>query len=167
MSSIYITLTLILVVCCYLGTRRLKSSSSKSSGPLYCPVIRPRPKGAYAMIATPSSRAVFRRANLSSSISRVNGEYSTCKADIGCTAWARRSVLAEHSEIPRYLTFPALRNDVSRSILWQILWCWLTWQTQPLHPRCANQTKIRQGTTVSRICCGHTSIGTVESARWR
>ena len=43
----------------------------------YFPVSKPRPTGEYATILTPSSRHVFRRAFFSSSMSSVNGEYST------------------------------------------------------------------------------------------
>jgi hypothetical protein len=60
------------------------------------------------MTATPSSRAVARSPILGSSMSSANGEYSTWMAVIGCTACARRSVVAEHSDKPRYVTFPAL-----------------------------------------------------------
>lgn len=60
------------------------------------------------MIVTPSSLATFISPIFGSSMSRVKGEYSTCKAEMGCTAWARRRVAAEHSERPMYLTLPDL-----------------------------------------------------------
>lgn len=37
--------------------------------------------------------------------------YSIWTAVIGCTLYARRSVVAEHSDSPRYLTFPSLTNS--------------------------------------------------------
>ncbi len=79
----------------------------------YLPVRKPRPRGAYATIATPSSRAVLSRPIFSSSMSSVKGEYSTSSAAMGWTACARRRVAAEHSEIPRYLTLPCLQKSVS------------------------------------------------------
>lgn len=42
------------------------------------------------------------------SVSSVKGLYSIWTAAIGWTAWARRSVLDEHSERPRWRTLPAL-----------------------------------------------------------
>lgn len=39
----------------------------------------------------------------------VKGAYSNWTADIGWTAWARRRVSSEHSEIPMYFTLPALK----------------------------------------------------------
>jgi hypothetical protein len=73
------------------------------------PESMPRPRGEYATIVTPSSRAVLRRSIFGSSMSSENGEYSIWRALIGCTACARRSVDAEHSERPRYLTLPCLQ----------------------------------------------------------
>ena len=61
-------------------------------------------------MATPSSRQVFRRAILGSSMSIVNGEYSTWTVEIGWTLQARRSDSDEHSLKPRYLTLPALKR---------------------------------------------------------
>ncbi len=45
----------------------------------------------------PSSRVVGR---IRSSTSRVQSEYSVCRAEIGCTAWARRTVSGAASERP-------------------------------------------------------------------
>ena len=78
----------------------------------YLPVRRPRPRGEYATTVIPSSRAAFRRPSLGSSISRQKGEYSTCRAEMGCTACARRKVSSEHSESPIYFTFPALEAEI-------------------------------------------------------
>lgn len=60
----------------------------------------------------PSSLAALNSPIFSSSMSSVKGEYSTWMAEMGCTAWARRSVAAEHSERPRYLTFPSLNPQL-------------------------------------------------------
>ena len=51
---------------------------------------------------------------VSSSISKVKGEYSTWMAEMGWTACALRRVEAEISESPRCLTFPALDRMSSR-----------------------------------------------------
>lgn len=61
-------------------------------------------------MVTPNSLAVSNNAILGSSMSKTKGEYSTCTADIGWTACARRRALAEHSERPRYLTLPSLQK---------------------------------------------------------
>ena len=58
----------------------------------------------------PSSRHV---ASTSSSGSRVHREYSDCTAAIGCTAWARRIVAGDASEIPRWRTLPASTSSDS------------------------------------------------------
>ena len=73
-------------------------------------MTRPLPRGEYATILTPSSLAVFRSPTVSSSISKVKGEYSTWIAEMGWTACALRRVEAEISESPRYLIFPALER---------------------------------------------------------
>ena len=73
-------------------------------------MTRPLPRGEYATILTPSSLAVFKRPMVSSSMSKVKGEYSTWMAEMGWTACALRRVEAEISESPRYLTFPALEK---------------------------------------------------------
>ena len=62
------------------------------------------------MILTPSSLAVFKSPIVSSSISKVKGEYSTSMAAIGWMACALRRVEAEISESPRCLSFPALER---------------------------------------------------------
>jgi hypothetical protein len=74
------------------------------------PVRRPRPSGEYANIVTPSSRAAVKTAIFGSSLSKVNGEYSTWIADIGWTLCARRRVSPVHSQIPMYLTLPSLQR---------------------------------------------------------
>ena len=70
--------------------------------------MRPLPRGEYATILAPSSLAVFKSPIVSSSMSKVKGEYSTSMAAMGWMAWARRRVEAEISESPMCLTFPAL-----------------------------------------------------------
>lgn len=72
------------------------------------PVRIPRPSGEYATTVIPSSRQTSRTPICGSSISRLNGEYSTSTAATGCTAWARRIVAAETSESPIYLILPFL-----------------------------------------------------------
>jgi len=49
---------------------------------------------------------------VSSSMSKVKGEYSTSTAEMGWIAWALRRVEAEISETPRCLTFPALERVI-------------------------------------------------------
>lgn len=99
------------------------SSASNSSKLLIWPAKNPRPIGENATTDTPSSRQVSKRPLVS--ISKVHGLYddvirrtkvdercykaylySTWTAVIGCTLWARRRVSAEHSDKPRYFTFP-------------------------------------------------------------
>lgn len=46
-------------------------------------------------------------------MSSVQGLYSTCTAEMGWMAWARRRVVDEISERPRYLTFPSLYGHKS------------------------------------------------------
>lgn len=77
----------------------------------YVPVMRPRPSGEYAMILIPSSRAALSSPIFGSSMSSVKGEYSTCSAEMGCTACARRRVCSETSDSPMYLTLPALKSN--------------------------------------------------------
>jgi len=62
------------------------------------------------MILTSSSLAVFKSPMVSSSMSKVKGEYSTWIAEMGWTACALRRVEAEISESPMCLTFPALER---------------------------------------------------------
>lgn len=100
-------------------TPLLMSPAVKASELLYAPVSIPRPSGQYAMIATPSSRHAASSPTSGRSISSVNGEYSTCSAWIGCTAYARRSVSAPQEDIARYLTLPSLRGGgVSGGVLY-------------------------------------------------
>ena len=72
------------------------------------PVSRPRPSGLYATSAMPSSWHAWKIPTFS--VSSVKAAYSNCAAEIGWTACARRSVSNEHSEMPRYLTLPALER---------------------------------------------------------
>lgn len=97
-------------------TALLISPAVKASEFLYAPVSIPRPSGQYAMMETPSSRHAFSSPTSGRSISRQNGEYSTCSAWIGCTAYARRSVSSPQDERARYLTLPSLRG-------WSQRWC--------------------------------------------
>ena len=85
-----------------------QSLLSKSSGGFDRFVNMPRPRGLYAMTATPSSRHVCSNEVLGDSMSRVNGEYSIWTAAMWWTLHARRRVSEETSERPRYLTFPSL-----------------------------------------------------------
>lgn len=78
----------------------------------YCPVARPLASGEYATTVIPSSRQVRNKSILGSSISSVKGEYSTWYAAMGWTAFARRTVLAVHSESPIYFVLPALKQDM-------------------------------------------------------
>ena len=75
-----------------------QSSAARSAGVRKRPVRRPRPSGLYATKPMPSSRQA---ASEPASWSRVKSEYSLCRALIGCTAWARRSVAGEASDSPR------------------------------------------------------------------
>ena len=58
----------------------------------------------------PSSLAVFNSPMVSSSMSKVKGEYSTWMAEMGWMACALRSVEADISESPMCFTFPALKR---------------------------------------------------------
>lgn len=68
----------------------------------------PRPRGEYATVLTPSSRAAATKPDVSISIS--NGLYSICAAmtfsPTPGTLLARRSTSTGHSLSPMYLTFP-------------------------------------------------------------
>ena len=44
-------------------------------------------------------------------MSRLNSEYSVCRAAIGCTATARRTVSADASDSPRWRTLPAATSS--------------------------------------------------------
>ena len=61
------------------------------------------------MMATPRERQVERREVEGDSMSVVKGEYSIWTAEMGWMAWARRRVVEEISERPRYLILPSLR----------------------------------------------------------
>ena len=60
------------------------------------------------MMETPRERAVARREVEGDSISVVKGEYSIWTAEMGWMAWARRRVVEEISERPRYFILPSL-----------------------------------------------------------
>jgi hypothetical protein len=78
------------------------------------PVRNPRPSGLYGTNPIPSSRSVGR---ISSSTSRVQREYSGCRAVIGWTLCARRTVAADASDRPRYFTFPAVTgSDIAPTV---------------------------------------------------
>ena len=62
------------------------------------------------MILTPSCLAVFKSPMVSSSMSKVKGEYSTWMAEMGWMACALRRVEAEISESPMCFIFPALKR---------------------------------------------------------
>ena len=101
-----------------LGMDLLQSFSSRSLGLLIAPVSMPLPRGLYAMIEMPSSRAVARTAISGRSMSRLKGEYSTWRAEIGWMAWARRRSVALHSDMPMCLTLPSLREGLGE---WAIM----------------------------------------------
>ena len=79
------------------GLWERKSSAASSRSRLQWPLIRPRDSPPYAVTPMPSSRTVGR---ISSSMPREISEYSICRSPIGCTAAARRTVLADASESP-------------------------------------------------------------------
>ena len=72
-------------------------------------VSKPRPNGAAATTATPSSRQVARRpVPVGPSISRVNSEYSGWTTLIGAILHARRSVVEETEDSPICFILPSL-----------------------------------------------------------
>lgn len=83
------------------------SPGPKSALDRYLPVMMPLPSGEYAKIEIPSSRHVARRfVPWASSMSSVHGLYSACTTEMGCTMWARLTVLEDTSDRPKYLTLP-------------------------------------------------------------
>jgi hypothetical protein len=60
----------------------------------------------------PSSRQAFMTPF--DSMSRLNGEYSICRAAMGCTAAARRIVSAVTPDMPMALTLPSLQGRSTR-----------------------------------------------------
>src|ERR1700761_5945555 len=68
------------------------------------PVKKPFPRGLNGTKPMPSSASV---GMTDASGSRQKSEYSLCRAVTGCTAWARRMVLAPASERPKCFTLPA------------------------------------------------------------
>ena len=66
--------------------------------------------GEYAIILTPNSLAVFKSPMVSSSMSKVKGEYSTWIVEMGWTACALRRVEAEILETDIF-DLPGSRED--------------------------------------------------------
>ena len=124
----------------------------------YLPVRIPRPRGLYATTGIPNSCAAENKPTDLASESSVNGEYSICRAAMGCTAFARRRVSAEHSDIPIYLTFPDLRGWDQRKSQRER-------SRHPLHGLCHGLYRELWAISVveqtGREC--RTSIGTVAS----
>ena len=90
--------------CC--GSRRGRRWSSASMRP----VRKPLPSGLNGTKPMPSSSSV---GSTSRSGSRCQREYSLCTAATGCTAWARRIVLAPASERPKCLTLPSAMRSLT------------------------------------------------------
>ena len=74
------------------------------------PVRKPLPSGLKGTKPMPSSSSV---GSTSRSGSRCQREYSLCTAVTGCTAWARRMVLAAASERPKCLTLPSAMRSLT------------------------------------------------------
>ena len=79
------------------------------------PLISPRERIPYAVIAMPSSRQAGR---ISSSIEREISEYSIWRSATGRTEWARRIVSAPASESPTWRTQPASIISPMKRGLW-------------------------------------------------
>jgi hypothetical protein len=82
----------------------LRKSRSFSRAFDQWPLISPRDNTPYAVIPIPSSRHVGMMLSFGP---REISEYSICKSEIGCTAFARRIIAAESSDTPMYRTWPA------------------------------------------------------------